>query len=485
MTSPGSRPSHELRTRLAAYAGLLAVAGAVVVTFLPGSFNADTLDMCHQAVVDRYTDFHSPIIAGIWGFFDVPPEWIFGLTTVLFVLGTYGVLRATLSRPWAAIAAAIVTLSPFTLGWLSFVDKDVWLATALLVCMSFLIKARALPPGSPARRAGLALAAVALWFAVASRQTAPISAFVVVLVLWPLPERLLALRRESRVLAVARRAALSAALVLLVLASQLLFNRVVVQPDRTLLAQGAIGVDLAALSIRVDEMLLPPAALAPGTTLDTLRANYQVETGDQLYFANPPQLVLMGSQSAVDDLRDRWLDAIRAHPVAYAKQKVKFGMALLGVSRPTFGVYGGRGSQPEEFGLRCPLDPTYEEGLWEVAHRQLVKVENNGFGRPWIFALLGVGVLALAAVRREQVTAALVLSGFASTVVFFALSSSATFRYLWMMVVFVSIALLGSLGRWPRFARADEHGGPAQPTSSSRPGASPPGDPGADRRTTA
>ncbi len=178
------RPRRQAYGTIARCLTLLALVTALLLPFLPGSFVPDTLDMCNQAVVDTYTDWHSPIFAGAWGFLDPWPEVLFVVQILLWVLAVHQILRRWL-RPWVAVAGtAAVSLFPPVVGWLTNVGKDEWFTVAFLGGVA-LFGVAADAGRKRTARAATAAALGAFWIAVAARSIAIVPVGLAVLVGWP------------------------------------------------------------------------------------------------------------------------------------------------------------------------------------------------------------------------------------------------------------------------------------------------------------
>lgn len=160
--------------QVAAYCGLAGVALAALWTFVgyPGTLSSDSIDQWGQAVANRYTTWHPPVMAMLMRvtqrFTDRP--WLFTfLQASLFWFAIMWSLAAVLTnrRLWL-VASGLVALHPVLWFYSVTLWKDVWVAmVGLLATAALVVYVRNRSP----RRL---LTAVALYsLAACFRQNAP------------------------------------------------------------------------------------------------------------------------------------------------------------------------------------------------------------------------------------------------------------------------------------------------------------------------
>jgi hypothetical protein len=414
------------------------LAAGVTAVFLPGSLVPDSLDMCNQAVTDRYTDWHSPIFAGAWGLFDIPAELIFAAQNVAFVSAVYTLLARRL-RPWPAVAATwTITLFPTTLGWLGHVGKDQWFVPAFLWGLALL--SRTTDARSERARMLFFLGACgSFWLAVAARQNAILPATLVMLVAGPVAP--LRPRRGGRATRIARRLAAAGAFAVVVLATQAIWVQTVVQPAKTFPQQPTYQFDLAALSVRTGELLLPRSSLKAGTTLEDVTSHLTLKGGggNALFFEpDSPVIFRIEDPEIQDELARAWREAILRHPREYALHRLAFASALLGLSAPyPAGALLDNGSRPETFGMRCPLHERYFPSLYSPVSSALANLEATRLVRAWWIVLTLIAA-AVALGLKETESRMLSVAGLASIASYAAFGVGPAFRYFW----FTSICTL-------------------------------------------
>ncbi len=397
----------------------------------------DTIDMCSQALTGHYTTWHSAIFAGAWGFLTLSPGVIFVGQVLSFMAGLYFLLSRLL-KAWFAVAATyVITLFPTTLDWLPHIGKDEWASISLLWAIVLIARSRtALGPRSGIYLGG---ALAFLWLSVAARTTAVIPAaailgFGISLDQWGRVGRL-------PTWAPLKRLAIVVAFVVVTIVSQQVWMSEVVRPQVLYPDQPTLQFDLAAMSLRADQMLLPSSSLRPGATLDSIRSHFSLRGGDPLWFAPdaPIRFDITGS-TAESDLRSAWIAAIREHPDLYLRQRGAVALALLGFSAPyAEGEIWHSGSLPSDFpGTVCHLDRPYVSSVFDKVSDTMKTISRWHVWRVWWMLGLMVGAAVVAGHRRFPDVRMLLVGGLGTFAVFAALTTGPYFRYLW----FVDIATL-------------------------------------------
>lgn len=430
----------------------------VTAVFLPGSLVPDTLDMCNQAVTDHYSDWHSPILAGVWGFFDPPPELIFATQNIAFVSALYLLLARRL-RGWAAVGTTwLITLLPTTLGWLGHIGKDQWFVPAFLFGIGLLARVRS--ARSERARTILFLAACGfLWLAVAARQNAIVPAGLVLLAAGPV--RVPRSHGGHRAVRAAKRVAIAGGIVIVILITQVAWTAMVVRPEKTAPQQATFQFDLAALSARTGELLLPRSSLQPSATLEDVISHLTLKEGggNALFFEPDSPLVFMIDDPAVqDELARAWREAILDHPIAYLRHRLAFTSALLGLSAPyPHGALIDDGSRPESFGMRCPLHERYFPALYSPVSSGLKDLESTNLVRGW-WVVIAMIAAAAALGWRDMEARMLVVAGLGSLATFAAFGIGPAFRYFWFSTICTVVLVALVLERASRRAAPGRDG---------------------------
>jgi hypothetical protein len=254
------------------------------------------------------------------------PGLLFALHLALFWSGLALLASALRLGGWRAIALMLIAaFAP--VPWLlrAHVWTDVGLFSALLFAAGSLARAQA-----SRRRRWMLAAMPALIYAAAVRHNAmpavlPFVVWLVWLALGP---------GASRV----RLAAAAAALAAILVGGAAAINANVERREPLWPAEAEW--ELAAISVRTGEMLLPPFMIGPGLDVPELASAFRdwsmvpMLTGTRHGMRDP----LMGDYTPAElaALRAAWFDAIRAHPRAWLAHRWRRAVALIGVHDPSW-----------------------------------------------------------------------------------------------------------------------------------------------------
>jgi len=434
-------------------AALLVLLGAfLAAAYLPGSVVPDTLDMCGQALTGAYTTWHSPVIAGLWGFFDPPIEAIFLLTLAVTIISVHLILSRWL-RPWIALTGtAIVVLFPATVGWLGHVGKDQWFAAVFLLGTALVARAGT-ETRVRLRRALLVGVIICFWLAIAARKNAMLPVGAALLVAWPVPITILGRLDKLPLL---RRVLASSAVFVLLLGSVSVFTSVVVRPTPAHPEQTTYMFDLTGISLMQGQMMFPSGTFPSGTTLSELDRFYDVKTGDPYFFAPDTPVNPFMPAPQVSALKQKWLEVVRAHPGDYLRIRLSYSWALLGISAPhPLWSMNDAGSLPSSLNSPCRVPDRTFPSLHKRVFNFLLGLEKHNIFRSWMF--LAALVLASLAAGLRHVTEARVLlvAGLMSLAGIALAGISPTFRYSWFTALCALLAVALALRRIPGFARPD------------------------------
>ncbi|MEZ5840207.1 MAG: hypothetical protein R3D02_07190 [Hyphomicrobiales bacterium] len=282
---------------------LLALIIAVIVALpsLPGRMSADSLNMYEQAVFDSYTDQHVVLIPWIWHRLGVSPGLIAAETVIVVVAFVWAFLMifraAGLSRGRAGVAAAALALFPPVHGYLTGVSKDSWTAAVLVLLFGLAVVGGG--------RGAFVVRALLAGLAVVIR-----------------PETVLLLPLLAFGDAFIRRAGVAAmaaflAIGLVVPALNGVFVDRVARAEKTGPDSIIYLFDLVGLSLKRQEMLLPPAAF-PAQDLQVLERHFHPSSVNTLVWGVPKEeMAVFVTGEDLADLRRRWIAAILANPLDY------------------------------------------------------------------------------------------------------------------------------------------------------------------------
>lgn len=332
----------------------------IALAFWPGGVNIDARFEIDQVASGRFNDRGAPLLLAMWSpFWDLgagPGAVLIG-QAVTFVIGAYLVLRAAFRPIAAAAVTGLIALSPPVFGTLGAIQRDTWFVALLLLTAG--LTARATERPWPVRGRYLALAVLAAWFTLATRQNA---AAAVALPCMAIAGLYLAHRRASspageeparsrRVKGLMSAVAGGIALTLALMGTQEVASKAIgvesLHPEAPLYIY-----DLAAISERERKNLFP-SNLMPQRGIAPIDRTYDVDSmlrfllptphtiGPQFSHAVgfPDPFAVRGPVAA--SLRHAWWDAVTDHPGAYIAARWTLWLRQIGVTRNALSAYPG------------------------------------------------------------------------------------------------------------------------------------------------
>lgn len=323
------------RDRFIPYAVLAIMAGLVYVSFMPGHIGIDSLSQIYEADSGDFTNRHAALLLALWRpFFELGLGLGFVLAAQIltFVVGGYLLARSAFARLGAASITAVVCLWPPVFGMLGSVQRDTWFAALLLLSYGLIV--RAAQRDWPARGRWIALAAVAIWLALASRQNAaPALLPGAALLSFLLFDRFAASGRGwSRLTSTHLRrvsSSITAAVVLTVamaatqVAGMTAIGARDVDPEQYLYIY-----DLAAVSAIEEENVFPADVMAD-RTMAPIDNGFSVDSMIFLVFLDSAPIVTPLEAAQLRSMRDRWVDVVTSDFGRYLEARTElFGHQL-------------------------------------------------------------------------------------------------------------------------------------------------------------
>jgi hypothetical protein len=407
--------------------------GAVAAIFWPGVAMYDTVAQYGQVLSNDVDDWHPPIMVRLWQALrplaagDAP---MFVLQVALYATG-FALVVAALVRNgrWrAAIATAVLALSPLLLGWQMVVLKDGQMLGALLVAFGIVAHHRLADRRVPALAVGVAALLIA--YATLVRTNAVFATVPLAVLLLPTGKRLLL----SAIVAVASS--------LIVIAATPVLNHRLLGAAPSGVEKSLPLFDLAAIAVTT------PASPSPFTRAE--RAGIVRKHCVKSFFWDP-----LGDPAACGPITERfneesdgklYIDLARevaAHPLAYAGHRLRHWNSterwLVPPNLPEAGPPDE--SEQNDAGLRTPRSPLMP--AW-----QSVAAAEAGtpLGWPILWTFGGLLLLPIAWVRRREPHGGLAFALLASAIVleasFLVVSIASDLRYHLWTIAAVPLALI-------------------------------------------
>lgn len=461
----------------------LALVVMTVAPKWPGVFTVDSQAMYRSGLENEVSDWYAPLHAAAWGFTGKVwlPVWIVTVAGVgLFVLAVIAVLRLNLTSRQTAAATVVVVLWPPVYGLLSWVGRDVWFASWLLLAIWATM--RAARSERPWRYLAGA-AAFALLAADARQNGIPLILFVMAVAI------VLARHRPPRRLMKSTVAVACCLFAWLVLQAA---QSVVVQHDHHP-EQYLYLHDLAELTIRTDQTLLPEDVFPSQDRDDLAKLSGPTLLGDAVRLGillphpySDEHLCLdrgLLRWCTVDslsdrtnrDLRDRWIDAIRSEPIKYLDARAGMYARQLGLSGLEDNPFYGRSDELDwdrspQLRQRWPgMNDLHTDALlWLSESRYIAWIY-----APVLYLLAGLGAAAALIVVRRDRTCWILVFGLqlALQTTLFVSTPVVRFRYQYFQVVLGIVLTIMAVHqlrqhKWSRYCDGDPRtpGEPISPT---------------------
>lgn len=429
---------------------LLGWIGSVLYGY-PGFMTTEAADQLVDSRVGVFTDWHSPVMTELWRVLDVlvsGPAPMFVLQGALFLAGSYHLLARVISPRPAAVAAIAVLWCPPVLAAMAVICPESLLAACLISGAAAITS-----PRRTLQLAGLGL----LLLACGLREGASIAALPIVLVGSTWRADLTAGRRLL--------IALAAWVVLAAGGHGLTRLLVDAQTGRRELELATRDISgILRFSRRLDASELARAfAGVPLRTTDDLahdaRRWYahpdQLTQGPRRLF-DPPESPV--ARKRVIAARDR---LARAQLVAYLTYRMRVLVRLLGFihGRPEDLVYT---QFLESRAQRVPLQFDARHSV--IQHRLIaaVRAVARSFAfRPYVYLVIAVLVLPLAAVRRQRHAAMLLASAIGHELGLMFVIASPEYRSSLWMIAAALLAVVLVIAQGAARAAASRRAGPA------------------------
>ena len=452
----------------------------LLYNYYPGMMNADGFDMLCQALHNQFHDWHSPLMSLTWRYFDkiVPgPPLMLALIQGGYIFGACLLAVQLSPNQFLRLGyVALLVLWPPLLNELGLVSKDsmdMWIMLLFIASLyGFIIE----PSRSMLRLApivvltfigiavridtaayfvaGLALSyklVIDRSYAGASGQRRPIS--------------------QKLRLAVASGAAVATIVACVGLVS--VFNGKIMRATPRLALQASLVHDLAGISVRAGQNLMPGYVVSAGVDLALLRERYTPRYVDPLLFGATRNVPKATTPAEFKELWKAWRSAIMAHPIKYMRHRLATFAYLLGIAQPNQTEVYQRHTDPN-WSTFCSdkteenLDDPQTIGLSVYRDDVMPLLLNTFVFRGYAYDVIGL-IALLWTLKRvwkpsndpvnrvDQLIIAITAAAVLHQIVLFFFSPAAHFRYLTPTVLSCVVIVLLLISR----RRASKHFGRA------------------------
>lgn len=368
-----------------------------VVTYFPGFMTFDSKVHFDQVVSGEWTTFQPVIFLALWKVMHTliaGPAGMFLLLLSVFSLGLYLFISSLDVKWWQKVLTLVVVmLAPVNVMMLPHIWKDIALLAFLVLSLGLFQKSV-----QSSNRVLKIMALISLGLAMSFR-------FEAVLYLWPMVFYFVWPtsngQAASRKYLIVRTGVKVIVFTAVVFVSNALMSQISGAKKITLWPTMALW-DLAAVSIEVDENLLPAFATGEGMTVEDLSQAFKPWSNVPLFSKTKAGigtgLDVPYSDEQYQTLLKAWLKLPFSHSQAYIKHRWRVMMELLRINeskdRPVALYYNHTMSK---YQASYPKNDSEANAKIE----QWLKVVVNGFySKPWFYLLLGI--LALPLLLKKQ-----------------------------------------------------------------------------------
>ncbi|WP_154222421.1 hypothetical protein [Marinicella rhabdoformis] len=368
-----------------------------VVAYYPGYMTFDSKVHFDQVMSGGWTTFQPVVFLGLWKLTHTliaGPAGMFLLLLSVFSLGVHLFVN-TLGIKWwqKVLAVVVVMLAPVNVMLLPHVWKDIALLAFLMLSLGLFQKSI-----QSSNRVLKVMALISLGLAMSFRFEAVLYLWPMVFYfVWPTSNGL----DTSRKYLIVRTGVKTMAFIAVVFVSNALMSQISGAKKITLWPTMALW-DLAAVSIEVDENLLPAFVSGPSMTVEDLTQAFEPWSNVPLFSRTKAGINtgidLPYSDEQYQTLRQTWLQLPFNHSQAYIKHRWRVMMELLRINEskdsPVALYYNHTMSK---------YNGTYpkNDSQANVKIEQVLKAAVKGFySKPWFYLLLGM--LAVPLLLKKQ-----------------------------------------------------------------------------------
>jgi hypothetical protein len=439
---------------------LLALVAVIGIAFWPGRMNADTLSQINQMRTGHYNDQLAPILDAFWQPFyrnGIGPGWVLTAQLLLFVAGTFSLLRRQFPPLVAATIVVLISLAPQAFGELALVGRDAWFLS--LFVATFASVDLALAASGWRRLAYTLCALIFAWLAIAARQNAVTAVFLPLgLLAAPFLKQRLGERRHGRALLIMSATVAGIIVTVVMYGSQILVNDAIGVQKSHPTAQLAL-TDLATMSRDANHDYIPTSVL-PGHSMPVIRADSSVAGSAGLLFSPNAPISYAFTAKTASALQHAWIHRIESNPLSWVNARFQLFDYLIGITAPAIWIYHPY-IDPNTYGYSTTF--TGANKIATNYESSFANSANNGDAlfRTWPYLLIAcvIAVVLLRGADRYRILAGTIaLSVLTYQVGYLLALMNVNYRYEFPALVLCEIALALAVGiGWQELRASNWH----------------------------
>jgi hypothetical protein len=400
-----------------------------LVYCFPGYMSYDSGVQLEQARgLQPMTNWHPPVMAHLWKLCDAiiaGPFLMLVLQSGALLVGMYLILRRQLSERGAALAAALILISPPVITPMGVIWKDSQMAGFLMLGIALLARQT---------RASIVAGCVLVWLGTAQRHNAAAATLPILVLLFVWKDGIAGWRRY----------ALAGAVWLAITISAAMANSLLAEQNEDVFASLAMNDIVGVIRFQPGYTDADVRADAPG--LPWKQDTDLVKRAHKLYAANMTWLDVAGEDGVFwypktpehsAAVAAAWRNMILEHPLAYLRHRVSVFLAELRITkRHNFYIWAAFTDYPDRSArLKHDASFSWMQLAWIDA---LVLLAHTPVYWAWIYYVLGLILVWLC--RRDRVALTVAVSGIMCQSGLFIAAPAIDYRYSHWMVTCTIVA---------------------------------------------
>jgi len=419
--------------------GIACVSGFTLnlIAYYPGFLSPDSFDQYSQAASGQYNDWHSPIMAVLWGLFiKVRPGTLLILIFQLGLLWTsvYLLLSSIKSKLWYVLIL-LFSLAPFIQNFAAYIVKDTQMAFSWLLAVAIILRA-GLSKGKLSKTEAVICFLLITYGSWVRINALPGSIALCYLLSW------IIFKNKTKYIRL-----VSAIFVWVIIGvGHWVFDYNIIKAEKTYPQTKLYLHDLTGIYAKTGVNFYPPF-LYSSSDFDTtvLRKGYHSATFDDLWVGrNGKEIYSFEDDTTVIMLQQAWAKAIRTYPNVYFNNRMEGFFYYLRIK--------DRGSNPHNLFAEIYPQPNFlglsfhPNILSKIFIRPIEKQTRMPYMKPWFWLVLNVLLFAFSG-KLDKLECRVTYKALISSSIlyllpaFFIFPADTDFRYFYWNCIACSLAV--------------------------------------------
>lgn len=413
------------------------------ITYYPGFLSPDGIDQFTQALNNSYSDWHPPIMSGLWHvllIFYYGPQCMLFFQLILLWTSFYFLLMLFKSNYrnlfWLVL---IFIAAPFVQNFAGNIWKDVHMAFSWFLATSIMLMAFFDNRKMHTYEAivCILLLSYGCWVRINA-----LPGLIPLLYLWVM---LLKTTRSPKKYFVMRLSMKACFISILIVLSQIAITKTILKPHKSYGEYKLFMHDLSGIYVETNKLCFPDF-IKNYPRFDTayIKQNYRYSTFDNIWWNNDHKYILPAvNDTSIKELRNYWLRTIADNPLVYLKNRTRGYLAFLRITTngsPLYTMYPY--IHPNSYGL------IRKSNFLSKTIIPLLNAQSDTFYmKPWFWLLFNILIFFAAFIKRLKFIKPIILilslsSLFYVGFEFFVFQVETDFRYFYWNCISESLAFI-------------------------------------------